>query len=133
MVNYFKYQYPQPEDAAPFSAHMEVTECPWRTDNRLLKVGLKGREIDRDQRGLSNLVFLLDVSGSMSAQNKLPLVINDVTHSEYWEPAPELSRVRAWLGAPLINKDRVVGVLTLDKNDLVVLKIRIFLARYLSR
>jgi Ca-activated chloride channel family protein len=74
MVNYFKYNYPQPEDETPFSVHMEVTQCPWRTDNRLLKVGLKGREIDRDQRGLSNLVFLLDVSGSMSSQDKLPLV-----------------------------------------------------------
>ncbi len=49
--------------------------------------------------------------------NKLPLVINDVTSSNYWEPRPELSRVRSWLGVPLIYKDRVVGVLTLDKNE----------------
>jgi len=50
-------------------------------------------------------------------KNKLPLIINDVTTSSYWEPRPELGRVRSWLGVPLIYKDRVVGVLTLDKND----------------
>jgi signal transduction histidine kinase len=50
-------------------------------------------------------------------KNKLPLVINDVTESRYWENRPELSRVRSWLGVPLINKDRVVGVLTLDNNE----------------
>jgi signal transduction histidine kinase/CheY-like chemotaxis protein len=48
--------------------------------------------------------------------HKLPLIIGDVTKSEYWEPRPELSQVRSWLGVPLIYKDRVVGVLTLDKN-----------------
>ncbi len=49
--------------------------------------------------------------------NKLPLIINDVTRSDYWEPRPELGQVRSWLGVPLIFKDRVVGVLTLDKNE----------------
>ncbi|MBN1994117.1 MAG: GAF domain-containing protein [Anaerolineae bacterium] len=49
--------------------------------------------------------------------NKLPLIINDVTQSEVWESRPELGQVRAWLGVPLIYKDRVVGVLTLDKNE----------------
>jgi CheY-like chemotaxis protein len=52
-----------------------------------------------------------------AVNNKLPLIIKDVTQSEYWEPRPELSRIRSWLGVPLIYKDRVVGVLTLDKND----------------
>jgi GAF domain-containing protein/CheY-like chemotaxis protein/two-component sensor histidine kinase len=52
-----------------------------------------------------------------AVKNKLPLIIKDVTQSEYWEPRPELSRIRSWLGVPLIYKDRVVGVLTLDKNE----------------
>ncbi len=52
-----------------------------------------------------------------AVKNKLPLIINDVTKSDYWEPRPELSRIRSWLGVPLIYKDRVVGVLTLDKNE----------------
>jgi len=51
-------------------------------------------------------------------ENKLPLIINNVLQSKYWEPRPELSQVRSWLGVPLIYKDRVVGVLTLDKNDI---------------
>lgn len=52
-----------------------------------------------------------------AVQHKLPLIINDVTKSEYWEPRPELEKIRSWLGVPLIYKDRVVGVLTLDKNE----------------
>lgn len=50
-------------------------------------------------------------------ENKLPLIIHDVTTSRYWEPRPELDKVRSWLGVPMIYKDRVVGVLTLDKNQ----------------
>jgi signal transduction histidine kinase/CheY-like chemotaxis protein len=53
-----------------------------------------------------------------AVNNKLPLIIKDVRQSQYWEPRPELSRIRSWLGVPLIYKDRVVGVLTLDKNEL---------------
>lgn len=74
MVNYFPYSYSPPTDEHPFSAHVEVAECPWARQHRLARVGLKGREIARDQRPPSNLVFLIDVSGSMSDANKLPLV-----------------------------------------------------------
>ena len=74
MVNYFKYDYPLPQGEAPFSVDMEVAQCPWNPGHRLLRVGLKGQEIDRKQRGLSNLVFLLDVSGSMASPDKLALV-----------------------------------------------------------
>mgnify|MGYP001821386817 CR=1 FL=1 len=74
MVNYFRYDYAPPDDETPFSVDTEVAQCPWRAEHRLLRVGLKGREIERDQRGPTNLVFLLDVSGSMRDQNKLPLV-----------------------------------------------------------
>jgi Ca-activated chloride channel family protein len=74
MVNYFTYDYPQPEGDAPFSVNLEVAACPWQPEHRLVRVGLKGREIPRDKRPPSNLVFLLDVSGSMQPENKLPLV-----------------------------------------------------------
>lgn len=74
MVNYFQYNYAPPKDATPFAVHLETAECPWRPDHRLVRIGLKGREIDRRERGPSNLVFLLDVSGSMGEPNKLPLV-----------------------------------------------------------
>ncbi|NLE38106.1 MAG: VWA domain-containing protein, partial [Pirellulaceae bacterium] len=74
MVNYFDYDYPTPEGDEPFSVHFELADCPWRQGHRLLRVGLKGREMARGEQGPSNLVFLLDVSGSMADENKLPLV-----------------------------------------------------------
>jgi Ca-activated chloride channel family protein len=74
LVNYFRYDYPQPKGDDPFSVNMEVTECPWQSQHLLLRVGLKGKEINRGERPASNLVFLLDVSGSMSDANKLPLL-----------------------------------------------------------
>jgi Ca-activated chloride channel family protein len=74
MINYFPYHYPQPAGDAPFSVNMEVASCPWNPEHRLVRIGLKGREIQRKERGRSNLVFLLDVSGSMLDLDKLPLV-----------------------------------------------------------
>jgi Ca-activated chloride channel family protein len=74
LVNYFQYSYPQPTGREPFSVNMEAAECPWNAGHLLLRVGLKGKEIDRGKRPPSNLVFLIDVSGSMSDENKLPLV-----------------------------------------------------------
>ncbi len=73
-INYFSYDYPVPEDDEPFSVNLDVTECPWERSHRLVRIGLKGKEIDDDERPSSNLVFLLDVSGSMEDYNKLPLV-----------------------------------------------------------
>jgi len=74
MVNYFSYDYAPPDGDTPFSAHVEVAGCPWAPEHRLARVGLKGWEMAADERPASNLVFLLDVSGSMRPQNKLPLV-----------------------------------------------------------
>ncbi|MDR3401856.1 MAG: von Willebrand factor type A domain-containing protein [Chthoniobacter sp.] len=74
LLNYFTYDYPQPKGDVPFSATMEVAACPWAPEHRLVRIGLKGREIPKDQRPPSNLVFLIDVSGSMFMPNKLPLV-----------------------------------------------------------
>ena len=74
MVNYFRYDYPQPVGDRPFSVTLEAAECPWHSGRRLVRVGLEGRNIDRRERPAGNLVFLIDVSGSMAAANKLPLV-----------------------------------------------------------
>jgi Ca-activated chloride channel family protein len=74
LINYFDYDYPQPDGDAPFSATVEVAGCPWKPEHRLARIGLKGREIERGAYRGSNLVFLIDVSGSMQAPNKLPLV-----------------------------------------------------------
>ena len=74
MVNYFRYDYPQPVGDRPFSVTLEAAECPWHSGRRLVRIGLAGRDIDRRERPAGNLVFLIDVSGSMAAANKLPLV-----------------------------------------------------------
>ncbi|MBE5963172.1 MAG: VWA domain-containing protein [Lachnospiraceae bacterium] len=74
MVNYFSYDYKEPEAGEPFGVTMEIGECPWNTDTKLLMLGLKTEDIDRSMAPHSNLVFLLDVSGSMYDEDKLPLV-----------------------------------------------------------
>jgi Ca-activated chloride channel family protein len=74
MVNFFKYQYPQPTGEHPFSINTEYSECPWNVKNKLVRIGLQGKNIPTDNLPASNLVFLIDVSGSMSDINKLPLV-----------------------------------------------------------
>ena len=74
LVNYFKYDYPEPEGNDPFSVKTELASCPWQPNHRLAMVGLKAKTIDKAQRPPTNLVFLLDVSGSMRSSNKLPLV-----------------------------------------------------------
>jgi len=74
LINYFAYDYAPPTDGRPFAVHMETAACPWKSDHRLLRIAIKGKEIPRDKQPPSNLVFLLDVSGSMQAPNKLPLV-----------------------------------------------------------
>lgn len=74
MINYFQYDYPEPQDGIPFSINTELSKCPWNNDNLLLHVGLQGYKISTEQLPPSNIVFLLDVSGSMSSENKLPLL-----------------------------------------------------------
>jgi Ca-activated chloride channel family protein len=74
MVNFFKYQYPQPQDQHPFSINTEYSDCPWNAKHKLLKIGLQGKNIPSNSLPASNLVFLIDVSGSMSDTNKLPLL-----------------------------------------------------------
>lgn len=74
MINYFSYDYPQPKGDEPFSITMEMSECPWNKETRLVHIGLQGKEIVADKLPSSNLVFLVDVSGSMSSPDKLPLL-----------------------------------------------------------
>jgi Ca-activated chloride channel homolog len=74
LVNYFPYHYAPPTGNAPFAAHLEVASAPWAPEHRLVRIGLKGREVSDAQRPAANLVFLVDVSGSMQGPNRLPLV-----------------------------------------------------------
>jgi Ca-activated chloride channel family protein len=73
-INYFSYEYPQPDDGMPFSITTEVSECPWESKHRLLHIGLQGKNVPMESIPPGNLVFLLDVSGSMNHPAKLPLL-----------------------------------------------------------
>ena len=74
LINYFDYDYPLPDGDVPFSVTTEIGPCPWNEKNKLLLIGLKGKEVDMENIPPSNLVFLIDVSGSMLDENKLQLV-----------------------------------------------------------
>ncbi|MBO9683279.1 MAG: VWA domain-containing protein [Flavisolibacter sp.] len=74
MINYFDYDYPQPQNGDPFSVVTEISECPWNNNHKLIHIGLQGKIIPLENLPNSNLVFLIDVSGSMDEPNKLPLV-----------------------------------------------------------
>ncbi|MEM9982847.1 MAG: von Willebrand factor type A domain-containing protein, partial [Bacteroidota bacterium] len=74
MINYFAYEYPQPTGTHPFAVHTEVAACPWNSAHQLALVNLQAKKIPTDNLPPSNLVFLIDVSGSMSSANKLPLL-----------------------------------------------------------
>ncbi len=105
MINYFDYDYPEPEAGEPFSVTTEYSDCPWNSENRLLLVGLQAKEIDFENRPASNFVFLLDVSGSMYSDDKLPLV----------------QKAFAMLAENLTEKDRV-SIVTYAGYESVVLE-----------
>jgi Ca-activated chloride channel family protein len=74
MINYFDYDYPQPAGDVPFEVVTELAQCPWQPKHQLLHIGLQGKTIPTENLPASNLVFLIDVSGSMNSPNKLPLL-----------------------------------------------------------
>ncbi len=74
MINYFNYNYPEPTGKHPFNIITEVASCPWADKHKLVRIGIQGKRIKSEEKPQSNLVFLLDVSGSMSDSNKLPLL-----------------------------------------------------------
>lgn len=74
MINYFDYDYSDPQNDEPFAIHTEISSCPWNLNHKLAHIGLKGKEISVVNLPSANIVFLIDVSGSMDEPNKLPLV-----------------------------------------------------------
>lgn len=105
LLNYFKYDYNLPEDDSPFGVTTVVGDCPWNKDAKLLQIGLKTEEIDFSEAPSSNLVFLLDVSGSMNDADKLPLLQSAFT----------------MLTDELTGKDRV-SIVTYAGSDAVLLE-----------
>ncbi len=74
LINYFEYDYPQPIGDVPFSVNTDVANAPWNSKNKIVQIGLQGKKVSLDNLPPSNLVFLLDVSGSMNSPDKLPLL-----------------------------------------------------------
>lgn len=74
LINYFPYEYSPPTDNQPFSIYTEISQAPWNQNHKLVQIGLQGKHFDSESLPPSNLVFLIDVSGSMSQPNKLPLL-----------------------------------------------------------
>lgn len=79
MINYFSYDYPKPKGNQTFSITPEVTECPWNKAHQLIHIGLQGKKIETENLAATNLVFLIDVSGSMDSPDKLPLLKSALT------------------------------------------------------
>ena len=104
MINYFSYDYNAPKGMEPFGVTTQISECPWNDDAKLLMIGLKTEDIDYSQAPPSNLVFLLDVSGSMYSYDKLPL----------------LQESFGLLAENLTKKDRV-SIVTYAGDDRIVL------------
>ncbi len=105
MINYFSYDYPAPTDGNPLSVTTELYDCPWNEDNALLLVGLQAEKIDLSDRKPMDLVFLIDVSGSMYSADKLPLV----------------QRAVSMLAEELDARDRI-SIVTYAGSDSVVLE-----------
>ncbi|MEM9081015.1 MAG: von Willebrand factor type A domain-containing protein [Verrucomicrobiota bacterium] len=75
LLNYFDYDYPQPERGEAFAVQLDLATCPWEPKHHLVRVALQGKEVAEEERGDANLVFLVDVSGSMQDSDKLPLLV----------------------------------------------------------
>jgi len=75
-VNYFSYNFPEPTDGNPFFIDGELADCPWETTHKILRIGLKGKNISKADLPQTNFVFLIDVSGSMDSEDKLELLKN---------------------------------------------------------
>lgn len=104
MLNYFHYNYQEPKGNEPFGVTTQISKCPWNDEAELVMIGLKTQEIEYEQAPPSNLVFLLDVSGSMNSEDKLPL----------------LQEAFSMLAENLSSKDRV-SIVTYAGDDKVVL------------
>ncbi len=74
LVNYFPYTYPEPRDQQPVSFTLNIADCPWNAKHHLVRIGIKGRQLDLSDLPPRNFVFLIDTSGSMNAPNRLPLL-----------------------------------------------------------
>jgi Ca-activated chloride channel family protein len=112
LINYFDYEHPEapgPGSEAPFTVGFEQMPCPWKPAHRLVRIGLAGKEIDASERPDTNLVFLLDVSGSMAPENKLPLVKRSMKMLTAQLRASDSVAIAVYAGASGLVLDRTPG------------------------
>jgi Ca-activated chloride channel family protein len=119
LLNYFRYAYPDPAGPHPFSVKAEMAECPWKREHALVQIGLKTKAIETAALPPANLVFLIDVSGSMTDQNKLPLLKRSLALLAGELRAQDRVAIVVYAGAaglvlpstPGSQKDKILGAL----------------------
>mgnify|MGYP006355256333 FL=1 len=119
MINYFNYQYPQPNSIHPFSVTTETVDSPWKKNAKLIKIGIQAKDIAAKQLPPANLVFLVDVSGSMDAADKLPLVKQTLRLlTEQLRPQDKVTIITYASGEKLVleptagnQKDKILSVI----------------------
>lgn len=120
MLNYFRYDYAQPEGDSPLGVTMELAPCPWNSETLLLQVGLQGKTVAVEDRPRHNLVFLIDVSGSMFGSNRLDLVkraflmlLDELAPTDTVSIVTYASRDEVVLsGAPAADKTRIMEAIS---------------------
>jgi Ca-activated chloride channel homolog len=119
MINYFHYHYAEPADGRPVALTTEVAGCPWAPEHRLLRIGIRGKTVDQWRLAPNNLVFLLDVSGSMSPPDRLALVVRALRLLVDKLRADDTVSIVVYAGAagvvlpktPVANKDVILAAL----------------------
>ncbi|NAR46186.1 DUF3520 domain-containing protein [Acinetobacter haemolyticus] len=119
MINYFDYQYPQPNGIHPFSVSTETVDSPWKENAKLIKIGVQAKDLTTKQLPPANLVFLVDVSGSMNAADKLPLVKQTLRLlTEQLRPQDKVTIITYASGEKLVleptsgdQKDKILAVI----------------------
>ena len=119
LINYFNYDYPLPTGQHPFSVTTETVDSPWKNNAKVIKIGIKAKDIDPKTLPPANLVFLIDVSGSMNDSNKLPLVKTTLrTLTEQLRPQDKVTIITYASGEKLVleptsgkEKDKILSVI----------------------
>jgi Ca-activated chloride channel homolog len=115
-LNYFTYEYPQPQDEHPFAVHLESVPSYFGDDFQLLKIGLQGRILSEAERGPANLVFLIDVSGSMQSAGKLDLIKASIGVLVENLNADDMVSIVTYAGKVGVALDATPG----DQNDTIM-------------
>ncbi|HVG25206.1 MAG TPA: von Willebrand factor type A domain-containing protein [Thermoanaerobaculia bacterium] len=123
LVNYFPWSYPQPDGDAPFSVTSEVAGCPWNAEHRVLRVGIQGRSLEQWKMAPNNLVFLIDVSGSMDGPDRIGLLISSFRVLVDQLRAEDVVSIVVYAGAaglvlpPTSGADKATILAALDRLD----------------